>query len=141
MFSKQQWLIGTMLAAFIAGGSASEPRTPVALDALSTRNTYMVVYQRGSGWHEGKPLQEQAAMREHFAYYLELHRKGLLVGAGGFDDGSGGAAIFEAPDDEAAADTVAADPAVRSGTFRYEVRRWKPVPWKDISAKRAARGE
>jgi uncharacterized protein YciI len=80
-------------------------------------------------------------MRQHFQYYVGLHRKGLLIAGGGFTDESGGAAVFEADDDAAATEIIAADPAVRSGVFRSELRRWKLNPWEEISQKRAARGE
>ena len=88
-----------------------------------------------------KPMREQQSMREHFLYYLGLHRKGLLIAAGGFTDESGGAAVFEAATDSAAAEIVAADPAVKSNVFGFELQRWKPNPWEQISQKEAARGE
>jgi uncharacterized protein YciI len=138
--------IGTFLAvlvsslAMMALGAESKPGDkPSSSD--TARSTYLVVYRHGPGWVDGKPMSEQQSMREHFSYYLGLHRKGVLVSAGGFTDESGGAAIFEATDDAAAADVIAADPAVKSTVFRYELQRWKPVAWEEISRKRAERGE
>jgi uncharacterized protein YciI len=84
-------------------------------------------------------MREQQSMREHFLYYLGLHRKGVLISGGGFTDESGGAAIFEAADAAAATELVAADPAVNSKVFRYKLQRWKPVTWAEISKARAAR--
>lgn len=70
-----------------------------------------------------------------------VHRTGRLRDAGGFTDDSGGAAIFEATDDAAAEAFVKTDPAVTSGTFAYELKRWRPNPWAEISKARAAKGK
>lgn len=138
--------IGMALAFVLAGlaihALAAEPKPGDApAPSSAARNTYLVVYQRGSNWIDGKPMGEQPSMREHFLYYLDLHRKGLLRSAGGFTDDSGGAAVFEADDDAAATAIVNADPAVTGKVFRFELKRWKPNPWEEISQKRAARGE
>jgi uncharacterized protein YciI len=113
----------------------------VAQSASAARPTYLVVYRRGPAWIEGKPMREQPSMKEHFAYYVGLHRKGLLVSGGGFTDESGGAAVIEAADDAAAEAIMAADPAVQSKVFSYELKRWKANPWEEISKARAVRGE
>ena len=128
-----KWLFGIVLTSATLGSVANESRPLITLDALSTRSIYLVVYQRGDAWEDDKPLREQKFMREHFHYFLELHRKGVLVGGGGFTDESGGAAIFEASDDAAANAIIAADPAVQSGTFRHQLKRWKPNAWEEIS--------
>ena len=120
----------------------AETKPSDSLAALSaTRPTYLVVYRHGPSWMDGKPMREQQSMREHFQFYIGLHRKGLLIAGGGFTDESGGAAVFEAADDAAAAEIVAADPAVKSKVFRFDLQRWKPNPWEEISKRSAARGE
>lgn len=139
-------MIGISLAVVLAGlalnALAAEPKPgDVPAPASASRNTYLVVYRRGPSWVDTKPMHEQQSMREHFLYYVGLHRKGLLRSAGGFTDNSGGAAIFEADDDAAAAAIMNADPAVTSKVFLFELKRWKPNPWEEISQKRAARGE
>lgn len=138
MRETRRGFIGMTVAAAVSGLAV------IALGEESSsaaRPTYLVVYRRGPGWVEGKPMGQQPSMREHFAYYVELHRKGLLISGGGFTDESGGAAVFEAADDAAAAEIMAADPAVKSKVFSYELKRWKPNPWAEISKARAARGE
>lgn len=127
--------IGMTLA---AGGALTLP-VP-AQTSSPARAVYLVVYRLGPAWVAGKLSAEQSGMRDHFEYYLDLHRKGRLQAGGGFADGSGGAAIFEAEDDAAATAFLAADPAVVSGAFTYELKRWRPNPWEEISRKRAARG-
>ena len=128
---------------FIAMGVAAG-----AMGALPARSaapevmpTYLVVYRHGPRWADGVPMQGQQGMREHFKYYMDLHRAGRLRQAGGFADASGGAAIFAAVDDAAAEAFVAADPAVASGTFQYELKRWNPVAWEDVSKKWAEQGK
>jgi len=139
-------MIGMSLAVVLAGNVlnalAAEPKpADVVAPSSASRNTYLVVYHRGPGWVDDKPMSKQQSMREHFLYYLDLHRKGLLRSAGGFTDDSGGAAVFEADDDAAATAIINADPAVTSKVFQFELKRWKPNPWEEISQKRAARGE
>lgn len=139
-------LMSLLLVMIVVGPAltavAADPKPTDALASLNgTRNTYLVLYRRGSNWVDGKPMSEQQSMREHFQYYVGLHRKGLLIAGGGFTDESGGAAVFEADSDAAASAIIAADPAVTSKAFRFELQRWKPNPWEEISRKRAARGE
>ena len=130
------------LGALTLTARADETRPTDALESLNTtRATYLVVYRHGPNWVDGKPLHEQQSMREHFRYYLDLHRDGLLIAGGGFTDGSGGAAVFQAADDAAAAGIIAADPAVKSKVFSFELQQWKPNPWEEISKRSAARGE
>ncbi len=134
--------LAVVLAGFALNALAAEPKpADVVVPPSASRNTYLVVYHRGPGWVDDKPMSQQQSMREHFLYYLGLHRKGLLRSAGGFTDDSGGAAVFEADDDAAAAAIINADPAVTSKVFQFELKRWKPNPWEEISQKRAARGE
>ena len=130
--------LATASAALGIASLAAESRpgdvTTVSAPALAT---YLVVYRRGSRWVDGRPMAEQQGLREHFAYYVALHRTGRLVSAGGFSDESGGAAVCRASDDAAAAAFVAADPAVTRGVFRYELQRWTLMPWEEISNARA----
>ncbi len=146
--------IGAGIAAVLGGGATSSAAqadrptdtSPTAVSpgraAPPTETAapiYLVIYRQGPRWIDGKPMRDQAAMPAHFQYYIDLFRTGRLRDAGGFVDGSGGAAVFEAIDDAAAEAFIKADPAVTSGTFAYELKRWKPNPWAAISKARAAR--
>lgn len=132
-------LCGGVAVTASASGPAGLAEALASTDA--EQPTYLVVYRRGSAWNEARPMREQARMREHFRYYIDLHRKGLLVAGGGFGDDSGGAAVIRAADDAAAEAILAADPAVEGGVFRYELQRWKPNRWEEISQRAAARGQ
>lgn len=137
--------MGILLAGLCSGIAAASAAETGPADALASVDAaqpmYLVVYRRGNAWEEAKPMGEQAGMREHFRYYLDLHRKGQLVAAGGFTDDSGGAAVIRAADDAAAAAILALDPAVKGQVFRFELQRWKPNAWEEISQRAAARGE
>lgn len=130
--------------ALMLGGSLSPSEANEAgpagtlAGASGAQNVYLVLYRRGPAWVEGKPMREQPSLREHFAFYVDLHRQGRLIAGGGFTDESGGAAVFSAAGDEEAAALIAADPAVASGVFRHELQRWKLNPWEEIARKREA---
>jgi uncharacterized protein len=110
--------------------SVAEP--PAALQ----RSTYLIVYRPGPAWLPGKSVKEQPLL-EHGRYMLSLHRRGVLKLAGPFSDNAGGAIVIEAQDDGEANSVVAADPAVMSHIFMYELHPWGLVQWERF----ATRGE
>lgn len=117
---------------------AADPEPAAALkEVTAAQNTYLVLYRRGPAWVEGKRMRDQPGLREHFEYYLDVHREGRLICGGGFPDESGGAAVFTADSDEAAQALVTSDPAVRSGAFGYELKRWRLNPWDELAKRRA----
>jgi uncharacterized protein len=125
-----------MSLACAALGVASE--TPAA-DRPAAKRTYLVVYRPGPGWIQGKSMQEQPPLKEHGRYMLQLYRQGVLQFAGRFSDNVGGAMAFVANDDAEAAAIIAADPAVTSQMFDFELRGWEQQPWADIDARSKAR--
>lgn len=92
---------------------------------------YLVVYRPGEKWLHGQPLEAQP-LREHGRYMLSLYREGTLRYAGPFADGSGGAAVFAATDDEVATAVIEKDPAVVSKVFAYDLRRWNRMDWQQF---------
>jgi hypothetical protein len=70
---------------------------------------------------------------------LDLYRQDRMKFAGAFADHTGGAAAFEAADDETARSIVVADPAVSMGTLTCTVQRWNLLDWASLvsSAQRA----
>ena len=127
-----------LLAMTLGAGIASAEPVQAPASTAAAANTYLVVYSRGPAWDDGKPMREQPGLREHFAYYLDLHGQGRLVAGGGFTDESGGAAIIKADNDAAADAFIAADPAVKSGVFRPTLQRVKLNDWDAIARRRAA---
>ena len=116
-------------AGLVTAASAAEPRADSG--PPTDGFVYLVTYRPGAKWIEGQPLRGQP-LKEHGRYMLSLYREGKLRHAGGFNDDSGGAAAFTAPDDAAANEIVAADPAVISQVFTYELHRWNWVDWAQV---------
>lgn len=87
----------------------------------------MADHARGSS--EGVGALAEQPLKDHGRYILSLYVEGSLKCAGPFSDNAGGAAAFEAADDEQAKAVVAADPAVVSGVFVAEVHPWSLVDW------------
>jgi uncharacterized protein YciI len=128
--SSRRTFIGLTLSA--AGAKLMSRAASAAGTSVPTLETvYLVVYRPGEKWLGGQPLEAQP-LREHGRYMLSLHREGTLRYAGRFADGSGGAAVFAAPDDAAANLIVEKDPAVISKVFAYDLRRWLRVDWEKL---------
>jgi uncharacterized protein len=94
---------------------------------------YLILYRPGPAFIPGKPLSEQP-LKEHGQYMMALHRRGTLRIAGGFADDTGGAALIDAPDLDAAEAIAQADPAVIAKVFSYELHLWRLVPWHKLTA-------
>ena len=96
--------------------------------------TFLVVYSPGPAWVKGKPAQQQP-LKEHFAYLVELYRKGILKFGGPFADGSGGAAVIEAATPNEAAALIQNDPAAKAGIMVPKITEWPLVTWDKIPKK------
>jgi uncharacterized protein YciI len=90
-----------------------------------------VLYRRGPGWEDAKPLGEQLGIREHLEYLTGLYHQGVLGKAGPFwelqeqvADDLVGLVVHRGDDPERAAALTDDDPAVRSGLMEVEIHRW-----------------
>jgi uncharacterized protein len=120
------WLI-----AFALINCAGAYKSPVELqqpEAQKKKSTYLVIYRPGPAWIPGKPLKEQP-LKEHGKYMLSLYKGGILKFAGPFTDDTGGAVVFEAENEDEAKAIVAADPAVVSKIFLFDLHPWGLVDW------------
>lgn len=113
---------------FCLCAAADGVRSAAQTETARMKKTYLVVYRPGPAWLPGKPIAEQP-LKDHGRYILSLYVKGSLKSGGPFSDNAGGAATFEAADDDEAKAVVAADPAVISGVFVAEVHPWGLVDW------------
>jgi len=103
----------------------SAATTPTADAARGER--YVLLYRLGPAWVAGLPVTDQA-LGPHRAYTQALFDAGRLAFAGPFlDDGGGGIAVLNVPDQAEAERILAADPAVASGVLEGEVRPCFPV--------------
>lgn len=91
-------------------------------------STFLVVYTPGPAWLKGEPVSRQP-LKEHGRFLLDLYVKGILKLAGPFADDTGGAVMITAHNAQAADTLVAADPAVVSQVFDYELHPWALVSW------------
>lgn len=125
------------LAAASGLGAATCSRAKAAgVDAShAARPVYLVVYSAGPAWKPGTLLRE-LPLRDHGRFMLSLHQRSLLRLAGAFADGSGGAAVFEADNDDEARALIDRDPAVTARLFTYSLRRWALVDWEKAAALR-----
>jgi len=87
---------------------------------------YVVVHSPGPAWKQGAPMFEQPGVQDHIDHYRKMYAEGKLVLGGPFlDGGAGGMMIPEAGLSEAEIRAFAeADPAVKSGLLKAEVRPW-----------------
>ncbi len=118
-------VIRTLLAASLLTGTlAATTAAPAPSPAAATRPLFAIVYRAGPAWKPGVPMKDQG-LRDHFYYVKALHERGDIVYAGAMGQ-DGGLMILHAAD-QAAADAVAAgDPAVKTGIFLADVRRYTP---------------
>lgn len=85
---------------------------------------FAVVYRAGPKWKAGVPMENQG-LRDHFFYLRGLSEKDVIVVAGPLG-ADGGLVILRAQDERAAAQVVAADPAVIANLFVGEVKPFSP---------------
>ena len=87
--------------------------------------TYCVFFHSpGPNWQQGVPFQEQPGVRDHVSYMRQLFEKQLMVMGGPFPDNSGGMMIYRGSDLEKARELAEADPAVKSGLLKVNVKLW-----------------
>jgi len=101
---------------------------PSASDAAASTDTrpegklFAVEFRTGPAWDASRPPQEQAYFREHSANLRKLREQGsLMLGA---RHGDKGLIVLAAESESAARAMIEQDPAVRNGTFRYELNEF-----------------
>ena len=112
-------------AVLVIGMPASSALAAQAPAGPPPQPLYLLVYERGPAWIEGKPIHEQK-LGEHVVYIRGLIDNGKVVAGGPFGDESGGMAIVRAESLAEAEAMLAADPALTNGTFKGRVRQWTP---------------
>ena len=87
---------------------------------------YVVVHTPGPAWQMGIDFRQQPGIGQHVEHYLELHKQGKLELGGPFliPDSGGMMVATKEVELEEIETFAAADPAVRSGLLRFEIRPW-----------------
>jgi uncharacterized protein YciI len=116
-------LAATAVAALMFGAIAPAPAQTYK-PARDVR--YVIVHTPGPAWIAGKSFFEQPGLQAHVEHYRQLLAQGKLVLGGPFLDGAAGGMMVPAPglSQKELDDVAQADPAVRSGLLKAEVRPW-----------------
>lgn len=111
------WFLAPMLAAACLHAQAQTPARDVR---------HVIVHTPGPAWVAGKSPFDQPGIQEHVAHYRQLQQQGKLALGGPFlDAAAGGMMISEAGlSVREISEFAQADPAVKSGLLRAEVRPW-----------------
>ncbi len=108
-------VLGLALAALITPAAHAGPDQPL----------FAVIYRPGPAWKAGLPMAQQD-LRAHGGYIARLAAEGRVVAGGGWVGQDGGMALMRCADADEAARLLAADPAITTGVFQADVRRWSP---------------
>ncbi len=89
---------------------------------------FLVKFGPGPAWQKDADVYGQA-LDGHLEYINLLYSVGIVLMAGPFADGSGGMTIVQFASLAEAETLMAADPAVRDGVLRPDIREWRPIAW------------
>ena len=118
-----------VILAFISASASAEQAPPGTADDPTVRDrVFLVVFEPGPAWIEGKALSEQP-LREHGRYVLQRYAEGLIREAGPFTDDSGGALIYRVDSMAEVEALLAEDPAVAHGVMVPTVHPWLLREW------------
>ncbi len=87
---------------------------------------HVVVHTPGPAWQPGVDFRQQPGVGEHVQHYLQLFQQGKLEMGGPFliQDLGGMMVTTKAVTREEIEAFAAADPAVKAGLLKYEIRPW-----------------
>lgn len=86
---------------------------------------FIIIYTQGPNWREGVILHNQPSIPEHAVYGQQ--NQSLIMLAGPFADGSGGAVVIDVESEKEAKEMAENDPAVLSGVFNFQIKEWSTV--------------
>ena len=111
-----------VIGAFATARAQSDP-------AAQTTNTkewlFFLEPARDDFFESGATEQEERTIGEHFKYLQRLLAEGKLILAGRCQDGAPGIVVVEAPDEAAAKQLLAGDPAIHAGVFKGKLRPFR----------------
>lgn len=114
-----------LLFALLGASPASQPAPAADTPRLQR---YAICYTPGPHWLAGKAIWDQP-LQAHGDYMSGLYARHTLIMGGPFTDSSGGLAIIEVADDQAAQSIVDHDPSITAGIFNASVHPWFCVDW------------
>ena len=113
-------LLGLALASALSGAAFAQA-TPASTASApaAAKSLFGVEIRTGPQWNAALPPSQQPLMREHSANLRKLRDEGRI--RIGVRYGEVGLVVLEAATIEAARAWIEADPAMRAGTFRFEI--------------------
>ena len=109
-------LAGSHAAAQPTAGSETGSSAPAAIKPL----LFAVEFRIGANWNPSLSPGQQAFMREHSANLRKLRDEGRIRFGARY--GEVGLMVLEAASIDEARAWIEADPAVKAGTFRFEIQ-------------------
>lgn len=89
------------------------------------KNTFVVLWEPGPAWVQGKNVREQPYWDDHAAFMDALYDKGMVLLGGPFADSTGSMVIWEAESEQELADLIARDPFLTHGIFALgSLKQW-----------------
>jgi uncharacterized protein YciI len=85
---------------------------------------YVFFHTPGPAWVDGIDFREQPGVIDHVKYMASFLATDQLLIGGPFLDNSGGMMVMRAENQEAAERAAYADPAVKAGLLRVNVKPW-----------------
>lgn len=116
-------ILGLAFSTVQPSPAATRPSTP---DEPMKDIRFVIVHTPGPNWDPGKSLFDQVGVQEHVNHYRKLQAAGKLALGGPFLDEAGGGMMIPEPGvtKEELDEFAQADPAVRSGLLKAQVRPW-----------------
>jgi uncharacterized protein YciI len=112
-------LLGLALAFALSSAAFAQVAPASAAAAMPAKNLFAVEIRTGPQWNAALPPGQQPLMREHSANLRKLRDEGRIrIGA---RYGEVGLVVLEAATIDEARAWIEADPAMRAGTFRFEI--------------------
>lgn len=97
-----------------------------AADATKhSRQFYVITFEKGAAWVEGRRYEQQPAIDSHLEYWQALYYQEVLLMSGPWQDQSGGIFVVRASDPSAVDAIVARDPGVTKGIIKADIRQWR----------------
>ena len=113
---------GAVPAQAPSSGASSAAGVAATVPTGTEGKLFAVEFRTGPGWDASRPPHEQAYFREHSGNLRQLREQGHLVL--GARHGDKGLIVVVADSEAAARAMIEQDPAVRHGTFRYELNEF-----------------
>lgn len=88
---------------------------------------YLVHFIPGECWVQGLSIVRQPFIKQHGSYIQQLFDDKLVFLAGPFTDGSGGACVVDAADENDIKSIFKKDPAVENKVITVEIRAWNTI--------------